>query len=60
MVFNDRIKKQQIITYDDSPGEAMESIERIIREGFNYSGWNFDGRDSFNLSYELSIKDFIQ
>lgn len=59
MVFNDILRKQQVITYDDSPGEARESIERVIREGFNFWGWEFKGRESFNLSNEF-LKDFIK
>lgn len=49
MVFNDAFKKQQIISYEESHGEAMESIERTIKEGFDYWGWEFEGRENFKL-----------
>lgn len=49
MAFNEKLKRQQVLSYEDSPGEAEQTIERFVREGFQFGDWTMEGVEEFRL-----------
>ena len=48
IVFNEKEEKWSVLCYEDSPGEITEAIiEEFIKKGFNFDGWEFEGKPDF-------------